>query len=188
MFTAVKKQIAGALLIAALVLPAGCSTMMIMPKGVPSIKGLEAGSLAGMSLSIKNIEANSAEYAILNSSKENTGFVTDRQAWSGMLVEALAAEFSKRGAQVRVSAPVMISIALPEITVNQSRGFLRSSIKVSVSSSTGWSKKYEAFAESDPGPFDMLYNTVNSVSGQTLGVAVKAMLEDAEFLAQLKKK
>jgi hypothetical protein len=56
MFSAVQKHIAGALLIAAIVLLAGCSTT-IMPRGVPLIKGLETGSLAGISLSIRNVEA-----------------------------------------------------------------------------------------------------------------------------------
>jgi uncharacterized lipoprotein YajG len=188
MFYAVRKHIAGALLIAAIVLLVGCSTMMILPKGVPPIKKLETGSVAGVSLNIKSAETNSREYAILNSSKQATGFVTNRQAWSKMLVEALAGELSRRGAQVRVNAPVTISIALPEIIVNQSRGFLRSSIKVAVTSSTGWSKRYEVTVESDPGPFETLYTTMISVSGQTLGEAIKTMLEDAEFLAQLRKK
>jgi uncharacterized lipoprotein YajG len=129
MFSAVQKHIAGALLIAAIVLLAGCSTT-IMPRGVLPIKGLETGSLAGISLSIRNVEAESMEYEILNRSKQNTGFVTNRQAWSRMLVEALAKEFSKRGAQVRANAPVTISIALPEIIVNQSRGIFQTSVKV----------------------------------------------------------
>lgn len=188
MFSAIQKHIVGAVLMTAIVLLAACSTMMIMPKGVPPIKGLETGSLAGMSLSIKNTEAHSTEYAILNSFKQNTGFVTNRQAWSKMLVEALAEELSKRGAQVRVNAPVTISIALPEITVSQSRGLLWSSVKVAVSSSTGWSKTYEVVAESDPGPFENLHTAVNDASGQTIGEAVKAILGDAEFLFQLKKK
>lgn len=181
------KTFTGALLVAAIILLAGCSTT-IMPKSVPPIKGLETGSLAGMSLSIKNIETDSREYAILNSSGQNTGFVTNRQAWSVMLVEALATELSKRGAQVRLNAPVTVSIGLPEIKVNQSRGIYQSSIKVSVSLSTGWSKKYEAVADSDPGPFEKLATTVRNASSQTLGEAVKAILGDAEFLYQLKKK
>jgi uncharacterized lipoprotein YajG len=188
MFYAVQKHIAVTILIVAIVLLAGCSTMMIMPKGVPPIKEIETVSFSGISLSISNSEENSREYAILDSSRQNTGFVTNRRAWSQMLVEALAEELSRRGAQVRVNAPVMISIALPEITVNQSRGFLRSSVKVAVSSSKGWSKMYEADTELDPGPFEMLYTTVTHASSQTLSAVIKAMLEDAAFLAQLKKK
>jgi uncharacterized lipoprotein YajG len=183
------KIFTGDMLIAAIIFfLSGCSTMMIMPNDVPPIKVLKTGSLAGMSVSIRNSEVHSTEYAILNSFKQNTGFVANRRAWSKMLVEALAEGLSKQGARVRFNAPVTISIALPEITVSQSRGLLWSSVKVAVSSSTGWSKTYEVVAESDPGPFENLHTSVNDAAGQALGEAVKAILEDAEFLFQLKKK
>jgi uncharacterized lipoprotein YajG len=181
------KSIVGPALIAGVFLLNGCSAT-VMPRDIPPIKGLETGSLAGFSLGIKNAETGSTEYAILNSSGQVGGFVTNRQAWSRKLVEALAGELSRRGAQVRVNAPLTIGIALPEITFSQDRGILQFKVKVAVSSSTGWSKTYEAAAESDPGPFELLDATANRVSGQVLVEAIKAILGDAEFLAQLRKK
>jgi hypothetical protein len=89
---------------------------------------------------------------------------------------------------VRVNAPLTIGIALPEITFSQDRGILQFKVKVAVSSSTGWSKTYAAAAESDPGPFELLDATANRVSGQVLVEALRTILGDAEFLAQLRKK
>lgn len=186
-FSSSVKGIVGLLLISNALLLAGCSTT-VMPKDVPLVKGLEIGTLAGVSLSIRDAETDQSEYAILNSSGQGAGLVTNRQAWSKKLVEALAGELSRRGAQVRVNAAVTIGIALPEIMFSQDRGILQFKVKVVVTSSAGWSKTYEAAAEADPGAFELLDATANRLSGLVLKEAVKALLGDAEFLAQLGKK
>lgn len=181
------KVVVGPFLLMAVVLFVGCSTT-VMPKDVSLIKGLETGPLAGVSLGIKNAETDATAYAILNNAGQGAGFVTNRQTWSRKLVEGMAGELSRRGAQVRVNAPVTIGIALPEITYSQDRGVLRFKVKVAVSSSAGWSKTYEAAAESEPGLFELLDATANRVSGQALAEAVKTILGDHEFLSQLGKK
>jgi len=187
-FSSSVKAVIGALLIVSALLLAGCSTT-VMPKDVPPIKGLEIGSLAGASLGIKNAETDSTEYEIQASVEQGgPGFVTNRQVWSRKLVEALAGELSRRGAQVRVNAPMTFGIAVPEITHSEDRGVLQFKVKVSVSSSTGWSRTYDVTAGSDPGPFELLDATANRVSGLALAEAVKAILGDDNFLAQLRKK
>lgn len=186
-FTFPVKGIVGTLLIVSALVLIGCSTT-VMPKDVPLIKGLETGPLAGASLGIRNAEMDAKEYAILNGSGQGAGLVMNRQAWSRKLVESLAGELSRRGAQVRVNAAATIGIALPEITYSQDRGILQLKVKVAVSSSAGWSKTYEVAAEADPGPFEGLDATANRAASLVLVEAIKAILGDAEFLAQLRKK
>lgn len=178
------KRGAVAALICGAALLAGCS-YTALPKNLPLIKEYEEVSLTGVSLIVTNTEKDPAEHDILTDEGERSGFRANRQAWSKRLVEALARELARRGAQVRSDAPVRLDITLPEITFIQTRSLYRFSVKVVVSSSRGWSKNYEGIAGSNRYGVWSTAAAADQWAGQALAEAVKAMLGDTEFLAHL---
>jgi hypothetical protein len=169
-----------------------CSAMLItgcgvkvMPSTVPVLKNVETPPMNGATLIVVNAEKESSDFRILNDKGQNLGFVADKQAWSKKLVESLASELAKRGADIRANASLTLSIALPEILFNQIRDAYQFKVKVAVASSTGWSKNYEGIAQSGLGFFESADALANRLAGLALADAVKAMLSDAEFLAQV---
>ncbi len=178
------KRVAAAALICGATLIAGCS-YTVMPKNVPLIKGYEEPSLASASVIVTNAEKDSAAYDILTDEKDRSGFQADRQTWSKKIVEALARELARRGAQVRSNAPLTLSIALPGIVFIETRTLYQIKVKVAVSSSAGWSKEYEGRAQSSRYGVLSVTSEADRLAGRALAEAVKAMLGDAEFVGQL---
>ena len=172
-----------ALLYSAVILT-GCS-YTAMPKNVPVITGSETMSLSGVSVVVTNAEKDSTEYKIHTNGKDDSGFRANREAWSKKLVEALAKELARRGAQVRSNAPIKLSLALPEITFIESKTDYQFKVMASVSSSKRWSKAYEGTAGTSRYKAASMAAEADQLAGDALAEAVKAMLGDAEFLAQL---
>ncbi len=156
-----------------------------VPRVVPPVKEYETMSLKAVSLIVTNAEKDSTEHEILTERREQSGFRANRQAWSKKLVEALARELARRGAQVRSDAPVTLGLALPEITFIQTKELYQFKAKVVVSSSTGWSKGYEGIAGSNKYGIGSMITEADRLAGQALSEAIRAMLGDAEFLAHL---
>lgn len=181
------KRGAVAALICSVALLAGCS-YTAMPKNVPAIMGYEMVSLTEVSVIVTNAEKDSAEHKILTEGKEDSGFRANRQAWSKKLVEALARELARRGAQVRSNALLTLGLALPEITFIETKMDYQFKVKVVVSSSTGWSKTYEGIAGTSRYRAVSMTTEADRLAGEALAEAVKAMLGDAEFLAQLSRR
>jgi uncharacterized lipoprotein YajG len=170
-------------LLCSAVMLTGCS-YTAMPKNVPTMTGSETMSLSGVSVIVTNAEKDSTEYKILTNGKDDSGFRANREAWSRKLVEALAKELARRGAQVRSNAPVKLSLALPEITFIESKTEYQFKVKVVASSSKGWSKTYEGTAGTSRYRAASMAAEADRLAGETLAETVKTMLGDAEFLAQ----
>jgi len=160
--------------------------MAVKPSAVPSVTGLETTSLSGDSLAIINSEKDSSAYDILNDKGEKLGIMADRQAWSRIFIDALASEMSRRGARIQVKAPLTLSIALHQIIFIQNKDICILKLKVSISTSKGWSKTYDAAAESGPGMFEFLNEVTKRLASQAISEGVKTMLSDAEFLTQIR--
>lgn len=162
----------------------GCS-YPVMPKRIPAVKASESLSLESVSVIVKSVEKDDTPYSIRTDTGRNSGFTADRKAWSRKLVEVLARELARRGAQVRGDAPVTVSVLLPGITVRETRDRFRVIMEVSISSSSGWSKVYEGAAETSK--YGMLSPTkkVERLAGTAMAGAVGVMLNDAEFQGQI---
>ena len=173
-----------AALLYSVVILTGCS-YTAMPKNVPVITGSETMSLSGVSVVVTNAEKDSTEYKIHTNGKDDSGFRANREAWSRKLVEALARELARRGAQVRSNAPVKLSLALPEITFIESKTDYQFKVMASVSLSKKWSKAYEGTAGTSRYKAASMAAEADQLAGDALAEAVKSMLGDAEFLAQL---
>ncbi len=119
---------------------------------------------------------------------KDSGLRGDRQAWSGKLVETLARELARRGARVSSTASITLSVALPEITFVQTRELYQIKVKVAVSSSIVWSTDYEGIAGVSVNSVWTIAGATDQLAGRALAEAVKAMLEDSEFLKQLERR
>lgn len=183
----VAKQCAVAVLICITAPLAGCS-YTVMPKNIPPVKDYESLSLQDVSLIVTNAEKDSTEYAVPTEKGTKSALRMNRRAGSKLLVEALANELAKRGAQLRSRAALTLSLSLPEITFIQTKELFQLKVKALVSSSTGWSKNFEGAAETGRSGAESVNAMVNRLAGQALADTIKAMLGDAEFLAQLSKK
>jgi len=170
--------------VVAVMLLCACS-YTAMPGPVPLVKGIDGLSLAGVSLIVTCAEKDASPYDILTDKGDSSGFQADRQAWSRKLVEALASELARRGAQIKSSAPLTLGVALPEIIMVQTRERWEFKVKVALSSSTGWSKNYEGTAGASLDSVGSAAAEADRLAGQALAEAVKAMLSDAAFLAQI---
>lgn len=181
------QQNAVALLVFGTLMLAGCG-VKVVPNDIPAIKNIDTPPMNGVSLIVVNAEKDSSDFPILNDKGQNPGFIANKQAWSKKLVEALAGELAKRGAQVRANAPLTLSIAMPEIVLNQVKDKYQFKVKVAATSSTGWSKTYEGSAESSPVFFESADTLANRLAGLALADAVRALLSDPDFLAQITSK
>jgi len=170
-------------LLCSAVMLAGCS-YTAMPKNVPTITGSETMPLSGVSVIVTNAEKDSTEYKVLTDGKNDSGFRANREAWSRKLVETLARELARRGAQVRSNAPVKLSLALPEITFIETKTEYQFKVKVVISSSKGWSKTYEGTAGTSRYRAASMAAEADQLAGEALAEVVKVMLSDSEFLAQ----
>lgn len=162
----------------------GCS-YTVAPKQVPMISGYETVSLAGISLIVMNAETNSDELAISDDRGADTGLRMNSHEWTKRLVEAMAMELAKRGAQVRSRAPLKLSLALPEVTLSQKGLHFDLTVKAAASSSRGWSKRYEVTAETDIDNFESVSTVAERLSEQAFSEVLKSMLGDVEFVGQL---
>jgi hypothetical protein len=176
-----------AALVISAVLVLGCS-VAVKPGNVPMVKGIDNVSLKGVSLIVMNAEKDSSEFEIPNEKGQKLGIIANRQVWSGKLVEALSGELAKRGAQLRSRAPLQLSVAIPDIIFGMANNSYQFTVKVSVTSSKGWSKTYDGVAESGTGLLESTTSLTERLAGQALTAAVKAMLGDAEFLKQVGQK
>jgi hypothetical protein len=176
-----------AFLVCSALMVAGCG-VKVMPSSVPVLRNVETPSLNGASLIVVNAEKDSSDFQILNDKGQNLGFVANKHAWSKKLVESLASELAKRGVLIRANAPLTLGVALPDIILNQIRDTYQLKVKVSVASSKGWSKSYEGIAQSTLGLIESVDTLANRLAGRALSDAVKAMLNDADFLAQVQGK
>ena len=173
-----------AALIFSFVLIPGCG-VSIRPDNIPVLQGYENVSLTGASLLVTNTEQDSSEFVIRNDSGAKSGITANRYAWSKMFVEALAGELARRGAQVRINAPLTLSIAVPGIIFNQFGNLYQFRVVVAAASSTGWSRDYEGIAEAGLKGFESRTVMFDRLAGEALAEAVKSMLRDDEFLMQL---
>lgn len=171
-------------LVLCLALLGGCSTYVVMPKVPPPVRGDEAQSLSAVSLLVVNAEKDPAEHEILTADKGWSGFRGNRQAWSKRLVEALSRELAVRGARVRSNAPVVLSLAVPEITFSETRDQFQFTVRVVVSSSAGWSTEYEGVAASSASTRS-IQAEAERLAGHALADAVRKMLGDTAFLVRL---
>ena len=177
---------AAAALIFCTALLAGCN-YAALPNNVPRITGADDLSLKNISVIIINAEKNGSIEEILTDQGGTSGFQANRQLWSKKLVESLAAELARRGAIVRSTAPVKLSIELPEITMLQTTNLYQFRVKALVVSSTGWSKTYEGIAGGDINSVWSVTAAAAQWSGQALAEVIKAMMHDREFLTALGK-
>lgn len=161
-----------------------CSTYLVMPKVPPPVGGYEALSLSAISLIVVNAEKDTAEHEILTANKGWSGFRGNRHAWSKRLVESLSRELAVRGARVRSNAPVVLSLAVPEITFSETRDQFQFTVRVVVSSSVGWSKEYEGVAASSASTGSMQAEA-DRLAGQALADVARKMLGDTAFLVRL---
>jgi uncharacterized lipoprotein YajG len=173
-----------ALLLCVAVMLTGCS-YTATPKNVPAIMGSETMSLSGISVIVTNAEKDSTEYKILTEERDDSGFRANREVWSRKLVEAMARELARRGAQVRSNAPIKLSLALQEITFIESKTEYQFKVKVLVASSKEWSKTYEGTAGTSRYKAASMAAEADQLASEALAEDVKAMLGDSEFLAQL---
>jgi hypothetical protein len=180
------KGYAAPLLISTLVFLMSCS-VTAMPDKVPLVKGVETVSFAGVSLAIENAEQDSLNYDIPTDRGTRLGFIGNRKAWSKKLIDTLAGELAKRGASIAPQAPLKLAVSLPEIVLIQNKDLYQFKVTVAVSS-RGWTKKYEASAESSLAFFESADTMASRVAGQALMTATKAMLADAEFRSQVRAK
>jgi len=171
-----------------LALLGGCSTYTVMPKTLSPVKGYEALSLSAVSLLVVNAEKDSSEQDILTSKKGRSGLRGNRQAWTKRLVESLSRELAVRGARVRSDAPVVLSLAVPEITFSEARGQIQFTVKAVVSSSVGWAKEYEGVAASSDRRAGSSQEEADRLAGQALTDVVRKMLGDTAFLVRLGRK
>lgn len=179
------RGVAAAVVIGAALL-GGCS-YAVMPRSVPLARGAEELSLAAAAVLVTNAEKDSSLNNVVDDGGRSTGLKADRQAWSRKLVEALARELARRGARVSSTAPVTLSVSLPEIVFVESRDRYEMRVKAAVSSSTGWSKDYEGRAGSDRRSVLSATAEADRLAGQAMAEAVAAMLRDAEFQGQILK-
>jgi hypothetical protein len=182
----IRRVVAAALVCLAL-LVAGCG-VKVLPNNVPVVKNVETPPLNGTSLIVVNGEKSATEVPILNEKGQNLGFRANKQAWSRKLVESLAAELARRGANIRSTAPTTLTMTLPEIVFNQEKDRYQFKVKTLVASSAGWSKSYDGAAETGLGMFESADAMANRLAGLALADAVRAMLSDPEFLSQLSAK
>jgi hypothetical protein len=171
-------------LVLSVMLLGGCS-IAVLPHTVPSPPGAREASLSGVSLAIANAEKDASERSIPTDTGGASGLKGNREAWSRKLVEALARELAMRGARVSSTAPLTLSVALPEIAAVQTGESFRITVKAAVLSSTGWSKNYEGIGGPGTARAWSISAEADKLAGQALAAAVKAMLDDTEFLAQL---
>jgi hypothetical protein len=163
----------------------GCSSYTVMPKPLSPVRGNDGLSLSAISLIVVNAEKDPTEQDILTDQKGRSGLRGNRQAWSKRLVESLSRELAVRGARVRSDAPVVVSIAVPEITFSETRYQFQFSVRVVVSSSVGWEKEYEGVAVSSVTSTGSVHADVDLLAGQALADVVRKMLGDTAFLVHL---
>ncbi len=173
------------LLLSSMVLLMGCA-VRAMPDNVPLVKGVQTTSFSGVSLTLVNVEKDSSSYDIPTDKGQKLGFIGNRRVWSKQLVDNLSGELAKRGAYVGPKALLRLSISLPEITLIEHDDLYQFKVTVAVSSK-GWTKKYEANAESRLAFFESADTMASRVAGQALAEAIKVILGDADFLTRVGK-
>ena len=165
----------------------GCAVRAV-PDRVPMQTGGIQKNLAGVSLVVLNAGQDASPYPILTETGVDVGFVGDRQKWSKKLAEALAGELARKGAALNASASLKLSVAVKEVTLVQTGEINQLKVKVSMSSSGGWQKDYEASSEAKTGAFETVDSMTRRLAGMSLAEVNKVMLNDRDFLAQLSKR
>ena len=165
----------------------GC-VVTAVPDRVPAQKGAQQQNLSGVSLMVQSSSRDAAPYPILTEAGVGVGFLADRQTWSKKLAEALSSELARKGAVLRSTASLKLSVAVTAITLNQTGESSQFKVKVSASSSGGWAKDYEASAETTTGAVETVDGMSHRLAGLSLSEAIKVILNDPEFMTQLGKR
>jgi hypothetical protein len=176
------KRCAAAVLTGALLLN-GCAVIAV-PDRVPMQKGTIQKDLAGASLVVLSSARDASPFPILTEKGVDVGFVGNRQAWSRKLADALSSELARKGAALRATASLKLSVAVTAVTLEQTGEINRFTVKISASSSRGWAKDYEASAEATTGFFETVDNMTRRLAGLSVAGVVKVMLDDPSFMAQ----
>jgi len=178
------KHSAVAAMMGALLLLSGC-VVTAVPDRVPMQKAGLQKDLTGVSLVVLSGSGDASPYPILTEAGVDVGFVGDRQKWSKKLTEALAGDMARKGAVLRSTAPLKLSVAVTEVTLVQTGEINRFKVKVSASTSRGWAKDYEASSEAQTGVFETVDSMTRRLAGQSLAEVNKVMLNDRDLLVQL---
>jgi len=165
----------------------GC-VVTAVPDRVPAQKGAQQQNLSGVSLMVQSSSRDAAPYPILTETGVDVGFLADRQTWSKKLAEALSSELARKGADLRSTATLKLSVAVTAVTLYQAGESTRFKVKVSASSSGGWAKDYEASAETTAGALETVDGMSHRLAGLSLAEVIKVMLNDPEFLTQVGKR
>ncbi len=174
-----------ALTIACTMLCTGCM-VTAHPDRIPPVRDAGPASLAGIAVVVQSAQQDASPYPILTSAGADVGFVADRKAWSRQTAEALAGELARRGAQLSVTAPLKLGVAVTSITLTQTGGNNQFTVNVRMTASSGWSKDYQGSAEAATGMFESVDRMSQRLAGIVLAKAIRAMLEDPEFVKQLR--
>ncbi len=173
-----------ALLAATARLLTGCSTL-VTPAPVPMIQENVQSPLQGITVGIVSAEQGAGEQEILTDGGAKTGLRCSRTAWTRILVEAMARELSRRGARVKSTAPLVLRVALPEIHAATPGDFYQVRVKAAIASSQGWLRQYEGIGGMKASQAPDIADEADTIAGHALAAAVKAMLDDPEFLTQM---
>jgi len=176
-----------ALVISCTMLCTGC-VVTAHPDRIPPVRDAGPASFSGTAVLVQSVEQDASPYPILTSTGVDVGFVADRKAWSRQTAEALAGELARRGAQIRTTAPLKLGVAVTSIALPQTGKNNQFTVNVRITASSGWSKDYQGSAEAVTGMFETVDGMSHRLSGIVLSQAIRAMLEDPEFVGQLRKR
>ncbi len=157
-----------------------------LPRSVPIIREMEGDSFQGISVLVTNAEPDAAERPIPAETKKSSAFKANKRAWSQKLVESLAGELARRGADIRVSAPVIMSVAVPEIVIIETRELLGLKAKAAVTVTSGWTKEFEGAAKTETAGVSSASAEMDRLAGRALSEIIKQIISDAELLEQLR--
>ena len=179
-----KKWFLPGLLLAGILILQSCSYTAI-PRSVPMVREMDGLSFKGISVLVTNAETDAAEQSIPTETKRSSAFKANKRAWSQKLVESLAGELARRGADIRVSAPIVLSVALPKIVFTESRELVELRARAAVTLS-GWTKEFEGTAKKKTSGVYSVSEEMDRLAGQALSDIITQIISDAELSAQLR--
>ncbi len=182
-----RKRFAFSFVIAVGLLLQSCS-YTVMPRTVPLVRENETASFKGVSVLVVNAGKEAGESAIRTEAGRSSAFKGNKRQWSQKLAESLARELARRGADVRVTAPITFSVAVSEIVFVETRELLEFKAKALLSSTSGWTREYKGQASVQTSRIFSLSEEADRLAGRALAEIIKAILSDSDFAAQLNMK
>ncbi len=158
----------------------------VMPRNVPFVAANEAASFKGVSVLVVNAAKETGESPIRTEAGRSSAFRGNKSRWSQKLVESLARELARRGADVRATAPVTVSVAVTEVVLRETRELLEFKAKAVVSATSGWTGEYKGAASIETSRIFSLSEEADRLAGRALAEITKAVITDSDFAAQLK--